>query len=320
MIRLALAGCDNDAKAYARLRARLCNATFEAYAPLEPNGGTTGASTLNTPIAAPSLPDLLQTHAGAFDAVILHGRSDLNPNLVQTTLDAGKHILVNGPLADSYASALQTAARCRAASVRTMITQPLRQLPSVQAVKSKLDEGKLGAPGMFRLHRWENTGPKEAPLIDRLTPEVDLAIWLFGGTPTRIFALAPASVKPDYWQLHMGFEDNGMAVIDWCWTLPEGKDYSNWSVIGSKGAAYVDDHSNSNLLFEGGAPSAIRTEPGAGYFLAPLQQFVEAVVASPEGGIIGETGCPTAQVVEAAMESARSGRTAHRVEGNYEFA
>ena len=88
-------------------------------------------------------------------------------------------------------------------------------------------------------------------------------------------------------------------------------------MIGSKGAAYADDHHNVNLVYGDGGTRALGPGQGAGHILAQLQEFVDAVSEGREPASTGVDGRSAVLVAEAAAESMCSGRTARLAGGQY---
>lgn len=117
-----------------------------------------------------------------------------------------------------------------------------RFLPSVSAVQDSHAAGQLGAPGLLRTHHWVC---EDLPVNQAAYPQVDLALWFFGSPPKHTHGLR----SPLYLQIHLGFENDGMAMIDLATAHPGATDYYSMHLIGSTGAAYADDHRNSHLLF-----------------------------------------------------------------------
>ena len=68
-----------------------------------------------------------------------------------------------------------------------------------------------------------------------------------------------------------------MAMLDFTDTLPEGENYRSLSLIGSKGAAYADDHRNRNLLFAGGAPKASPPNFEHAFIQPMLEDFIVSI-------------------------------------------
>ena len=324
MIRLALIGCCGPIETYAELASRLQNATFVAVADSDRDQARRGAEMLRAPISAGGLDELLNQHADAFDAAVVHTASDTASADSRSAADGGKHLLVESPLAPSLEMADSLIESCAAANVRLMVGQASRFVPAVQTVKSSLESGKLGVPGLLRIHRWESlkTDPAEE-LQQRAVREIDLANWLFGRPPTDVYAAARTVSSsphdgPDYVQIHLGFPEGGMAMIDESATISGDEDYFSLSMIGSTGAAYADDHRNMQLLYGGGRPAALKTGQGSLHLLAQLQEFVSAIEESREPAIRGAEGRLALQVAAAVAESMNTGRAVRRTGEHYE--
>lgn len=165
-----------------------------------------------------------------------------------------------------------------------------RYQASRRAIVARLREGKLGQPGLLRIHRWE---PRGDAVFDstRILPEMDLAHWIFREAPTVIHALPGSAGSGSYLQAHLGFARGGMALIDYAFCLPSGSRYDSLSVIGSTGAAYADDHRNCNLLYQGDDPAAFCVdEKPVLAFQGQLESFVSAVRAGKAPPVsLGET-------------------------------
>jgi predicted dehydrogenase len=319
MLRLALIGGDHVVEQYGRVAPRIRNARFTAVANRDAGNAERTARLLGAEIWTDGFDKLMSSHAAEFDAVLIHSTNPSHELHSGIAAQAGKHILVESPLALSSEAAQRVLDECSRCGVRLMVGQVARFWPSVQTVKESLDAGRLGKPGLLRIHRWESapTGSvserspstkPEASTFAALSQEIDLALWLFGHRPTEIFAAGhrqPETHSGDsnYVQLHLGFPDGGMALIDYARTLPNGDGYVSLSLIGSAGAAYADDHHNVQLLFGGGHPSAIGTGHGDKALLTQVQEFVDAVTQNHEPLVTGGDGLAALQVSEAAAES-----------------
>jgi len=179
-----------------------------------------------------------------------------------------------------------------------------------------LQAGRLGEAGLLRIHSWKPRAgtiqqsrhadvPGIGLLLQRVVREIDLTIWLFGRRPNLVYAVGirdpeSRSNEYDYLQLHLGFAGGGMAVIDTTKTLPIGDGYFSLSVIGSSGAAYVDDHHNMQLLFGGGHPSALNTGESDLAALSQLQEFIHATEQNREPAITGADGMRAIEIGQAA--------------------
>ena len=325
MKRLAVVGCAEVARRYTDVAARIGT---EFVAAVNPHLGTARrmAAELGASISATCVDDLVSGHAADFDAVLIHSANCLHQQQALQAIRAGKHTLVEIPLALSTVGVDELLSAAEQASVRLMLGQAWRFLPSVQTVRQKLVGGQLGQPGLVRIHRWEGrtTGDRiqqqeheqrqGGTLRGALVRDIDLATWLLERRPQQVFAVGRNLAESagdrtwDYVQLHLGCDDGAMAVIDYCGTLPPGDGYYSLSVIGSTGAAYADDHHNMQLLYRGGSPTALKTAQGNQHILAELQEFLAAIEESREPSSSGRAGRRVVQVAEAAEESIATGQ------------
>lgn len=332
MIRLALVADPEFAALYAAAARRVQGAALAAVADTTAADVDQLAAALDVPIAARSLDALLANHGDMFDAVVVHRESATGAAQAKQAAEAGKHVFVEMPFTLQASEVDEVAERCAEAGVRLMVGQAARFLPAHQAVKQALQTGRLGAPGLLRIHHWEacesrpngGTNPTAtcAPL-ERLVCDIDLAHWLFESLPTEVYGLVArcsgaTAASADFVQVHLGFPSGGMALIDFA-ALPGGSDYFALSMIGSAGAAYADDHHNMQLQFGREFPSAVKTSQGHAHLAAKLKQFVDFVTQSRAPAIGAADARAAAQVTEAVAKSIGSGRAARLVEDRYEL-
>ncbi len=163
-----------------------------------------------------------------------------------------------------------------------------------------------------------------AAILQAVLPDLDLANWIFDALPTEVYAAGHAAAEDTpgsygYLQVHLGYTDGGMALLDYSMMLPPGSDYFSLSVFGSAGAAYADDHHNMHLQYRGGRPTALPASQGRLHYLAELQEFVDAIETGRPPAITADDGHRAAEVVRAACRSLKSGRAMQLVGSCYEF-
>ncbi len=276
--------------------------------------------------AAGSLDELLDQHASQFDAVVIHSRVPERRELVGRAAEAGKHVLVDMPIGHSVEDTEAVIEACASAGVQLMVGGPLRWMPYQLAVRESLDAGKLGAPGLLRIHHW-NTGAggdADGEIAELTTEEIDLACWLFGAAPNAIYAVGlrdDVSAGSVGVQLHLGFPAGGMALIDCIHSASEALDpYFTLTMIGSTGAAYADDHHNANLLFRTGGTTSLNVGQGRDHVWHQLREFADAIQNDHRPGTTGEDARLAAAVVQAASESLATHRAAVLVGDRYELS
>ncbi len=146
---------------------------------------------------------------------------------------------------------------------------PWRFSPQAQSIRASLDEGQLGTPGLLRLHHWH----QDAITIDEQIAAVDLALWLFDTAPDATYCTSSQGSR----LIHLGFPGGGMAMIDFSGALPDGDGYHSLSLIGSRGAAYADDHRDRNLVFSGGSAKAELPGSRDAYIQPMLEDFLDSL-------------------------------------------
>ena len=232
-VRLAVVGCPADVGLWQDIAARLSDGCIVH---------------LGDSIIGDSVGSVVDRHQDEFDAIVICNPLD-NERAIHLAIKAEKHVLIASPLADTRSGADSIIEACQEAGVRFAVCDTLRFHPSSQAIMDRLTDGKLGDPGLLRVHRWRVQ--QETPLAEWLFPDVDLAMALFGSKPSDIYAIhRRGSIDaPKYVQIHFGFPAGGMAVMDFSGTLSGDSAYDSLSLIGSRGAAYADDHWNTHLLY-----------------------------------------------------------------------
>jgi hypothetical protein len=132
-----------------------------------------------------------------------------------------------------------------------------------------------------------------------------------GSAPNLVYAIERPQASEstsEYLQVHLGFAGGAMALIDIYSGLPNQQSYYALSIIGSTGAAYVDDHQNMQLLYKERLPQAVKVDDTAGHWATYVQSFVNQLhdVGLRRNSI--DNWRNTLQVHDAMLKSLRSGR------------
>ena len=151
---------------------------------------------------------------------------------------------------------------------------PKRSFPEVIALRESLDSGNLGKLGVMRMHLWNQQNSNE---VQEMVHAIDLALWFFGTEPKYIHGTTSAENEVKCSLVHLGFECGGMALLDFTNSLPTGDNYESLCLIGSKGAAYADDHRNRNLFFSGEAPNAKCPDTRMNFIGPMLADFIQKI-------------------------------------------
>ena len=243
-----------------------------------------------------------------FDAAVVDSSAD-----AARAIAAGKHVLVAAPVADSLADTESMLRAAEETGVFLAVAGLPVNVPANRVILDRLSTGKLGEPGLLRVHCW--SGGSSRSLASKLYGHIDLALRIFGSSPAELYCIARGDQS--YLQVHLGFAGGGMAVLDFSDRLPEGQGYDSFSLIGSSGAAYSDDHHNSHLLFAGGNPAALIDDCGDG-LLDEAQAFVDAIAGEALPPTDGERILEVHRVLEAIGRSSESAGVLHDRGGSYE--
>lgn len=301
---------------------RLKRCQFTVVANKDSSAASSTASAVGAEFIVEDFGVALDHHGADFDAVVfatsLASDDVATQDLAIRSAEAQKHLLLAAPVAASTVATRAIVDACDQAGTAFGVAETLRFAPDSQAIQSRVASGDLGAPGLLRVHRWR---PAHAANVTKsIFRDIDLANWLYGTTPESVYAVGRGGTdpsRPEYLQLHLGFVDGGMAILDFSATLPDGESYDSWSLIGATGAAYADDHRNTHLLFSGGNPSALISRQGRGHLVAEYQAFVDRIAGTPTNsastnlGMSGKECRAVCRVVDAVQNSLSSGQPVH---------
>lgn len=233
--------------------------------------------------AAYPLPDV-------YDAVLFVSSRPTEYSWLEQSLAHGKHVLVADASWFKRYPNEATLAIVNNPYTRFSIVNPAHYLPSRHLIKQQIDDGKLGTPGLVRIHRWE--AAEEAPsatayALAPLVLDIELATWLIGAAPQLIYATEAKRIEGGAQtgrtvQVHVGFVGGAMALVDFANGLPAGDGYQSLSVIGSAGAAYADDHQNVHMLYQGQHPRALRVGEELQQWTKVAQEFVDTLQSRPD--------------------------------------
>ena len=125
-------------------------------------------------------------------------------------------------------------------------------------------------------------------------------------------------LSSDYTQIHLGFSNGGMALIDYSKNLPKGSGYNFTSMVGSKGAIYFDDHQNINLAFKGGHPEGLNLDYGNDALRDQIQNFIDTLRDDQESETQFEEVFLNFKVIKAVEHSLTSGKSSKLENDEYE--
>jgi len=218
--------------------------------------------------------------------------------------EAGKHLLIEKPLATTLADAEAIVAAVERAGVTAMVDFHNRVNPPFVAAREALARGDLGSAS-YVYARLSNTVAVPQDML-RWSGDssalwflgshmVDIVGWILQDVPVRAYAVARDGVlrargipAPDFHVATVEFAKGTVAVFEHAWILPRTlntvKDLK-LEILGSEGAVYVDGSTNRTLELytpaKGSFPDMLVPPFGphmTGFVLDAVAHFIESVV------------------------------------------
>ncbi len=255
---------------------------------------------------APALQDVLP-HV---DAVVVTTPPSTHATLALAALAAGKHVLVEQPLATTTSDALALVDAADTAGRVLMVGGAVGHDPAVAALADLVRQGEVGPVHLLTGVRVAlGLHPGDADVLTELGPrEVWIADTVLGSRPTSVAAwTAPPARAPhaDVAHLRLHYED-----VDAVATLRVSRVHlrtvRRTVVLGGSGTAVLDER-GLRLLLAGNAPEEQRAALPGDPLTAQAREFVSCALGGTRPAADGRRGAELGRVLDAARRSLREG-------------
>lgn len=185
------------------------------------------------------------------DAVIISTPTNTHKDIAIDCLNADKDVLVEKPLARTFAEAKAVVDTARKNKKKLMVGMNLRYRPDTMLLRSIVSSGEIGEPfyakcGWVRRQSSEEkwfTKKEEAGggvIIDLGIHLLDLALWLMNypeinSVSCKTYQLNTKNVE-DTAISFIKFKNNSLINLEVSWSMPTDKDHFFLSVFGTKGS------------------------------------------------------------------------------------
>lgn len=246
--------------------------------------------------------------------------------------NAGKHLLVEKPLATSIEDARAIVEASRSGGGLLMVDFHNRVNPPFVDAYQAVRDGRVGEV-KYVYARLSNTitiasmikwASASSSLWFLASHMVDIAQWIVGERIVKVTARALSGTleargisTPDLFVIMAEFESGALGVFEHAWILPASNPSNTdlkFEVLGSDGAVYIDTTHNRTVevhTAESMQYPAVLVPPYGprltGFVLDAIAQFVDAVHGRGQVLATGEEGMQVTAVLCAILESIDSG-------------
>ena len=263
--------------------------------------------------AIPLYRDHAELLATDIPAVVIATPAATHATIAREALQAGKHVLVEKPLAFSEAEAQELVGLAREAEKILMVGHLVLYQPAIRWIKEFLEAGELGTIFSYH-HERLNLGRArsvENVLLSLGVHDVAVLLYLVGQTPERIDAHGHAVLQEaieDDVHLHLRFPDNVHAHIHASWLWPEK--IRRLTIVGSKGMLVYNELDQTVWLHRKGIrPDLTNWDEGAELVFRgdgeplrlELEHFLECMEKGQRPLSDGESAVQVVAVLEEAM-------------------
>ena len=186
------------------------------------------------------------------DAVSISTHINDHRDIAVDALRAGKHVLLEKPMAPTVDDCEQILAAARQCGSLFMVGHICRFDPRAAMAKQAIDEGRLGR--IISMHARRNLSKaigeanldKISALMGDGIHDADLMLWFTGAAPVSVYAqeVHPGPCKyPDCAWAMMRLDNGAVGVVESIWHLPNTTPYAidaRMEIIGTEGALYVN--------------------------------------------------------------------------------
>ncbi|MCE5216088.1 Gfo/Idh/MocA family oxidoreductase [bacterium] len=248
-------------------------------------------------------------------------------------LQAGKHVLLEKPMATSVTDAQAIYDAQQASGKTLMVNQSNRWMSSFWSTHEMLEAGRFGDP-MYVYARLNNTIYVPTKMLSwsantrlpfwLITHRYDIARWYFGSEAKRVNAVSRSVVlkgmgidTPDFYQATVEFENGCVGNFESCWIMPESLPHmvdSKFQLICSKGYVNVDAAQPVHMVADaesyqnrGFFSGDVDGEP-RGFVFDAISHFVNCVLRGEEPLVDAHDGLMITKALTAMVESAEKGQ------------
>jgi len=227
------------------------------------------------------------------------------------TLKAGKHVLVEKPMAANVQKARKLLETAQDKDLHLTVGFLMRFIPGLQHIRRAVENGQMGqlvCATAKRVSQWPERIGDVGVVKDTAIHDIDVMRYIFGEDPVAVYAKTGNMAHrrfEDYVQIMLTYKSGRSAFIESNWLTP----YKTRTLTVTGSAAIMKlDYITQELTVEDPKqtvqPRFAQQEP----LKLELQHFARCVLNKEKPLITGVDGLKALEIAEAALKSSVTGR------------
>jgi predicted dehydrogenase len=236
---------------------------------------------------------------------------------------AGKHVFLDKPIANTIADARALTDACRKAGVVLALGYQRRKESHFRWVRKQIDDGVFGKLvnaeanisrdrlGQFDLKSWRYTaeGMPGGVMLQIGIHYTDVLEYLMGpikAVSSRLAQLVLPGDNPDIASLVLEHDNGALSTLNACYA--SASEYYLMNIYGKEATAYYDLHNGLRFLKRGTTTANPVPCPKNDTIREELEEFADAARGKGKPEMDGEASTRSLAVLRAGIKSAREGR------------
>ncbi len=226
-------------------------------------------------------------------------------------LKAGKHVLVEKPMATNTRQARKVLQMADKQALHLTVGFLMRFIPGLQHIERAVKEGAIGqmvSATAKRVSQWPERIGDVGVVKDTAIHDIDVMRYIFHEDPVSVYARAGSKVHTkfeDHAQIMLTFEDKKCAFIESNWLTP----YKTRTLVATGTQAIMKlDYITQELTIENDKETVQPRYPLKEPLKLELQNFAKCILENEKPLVTGHDGFKALEIAEAALKSSAKGR------------
>jgi UDP-N-acetylglucosamine 3-dehydrogenase len=226
-------------------------------------------------------------------------------------LKAGKHVLVEKPMATNVKQAEKLLATAEKEGLHLTVGFLMRFIPGIQYMKKTVENksiGELVCATAKRVSQWPERIGDVGVVKDMAIHDIDIMSYLFNEDPIAVYAKAGRMINKrfeDYAQIMLTFEGGKNAFIESNWLTP----YKTRTLVATGSKAIMKlDYITQELTIEDVKETIQPRYPVQEPLKLELRHFANCILKKEKPLVTGADGLKALKIAEASLKSSATGK------------